>query len=423
MRYFVFVEEVMNLLNPKIYLAMDNCFASKRWTRPNEWMDVIKKLGIYYIEASADNECDPLYTCKDYLNEWMEEVKKCSAQKGVKIVNFYSGHGSYTTLGLSHTDLRVRDRFLNDWLKPMAKMAGSLGCGLGFYCHAFNDSVLQNVEEYKRAEEDLYERLSELSVYSWENDVATIGIEQMYTPHQIPWTIKGTEKLLKEVYKKSKKPFYITIDTGHQTGQRKFMKPGYGQIKEVLRKLKQGEKVENLWLGPKKAYEMLFDALSRPELHENKLIENIGYQMKKYPYLFSEYEDGDPYIWLEKFACYSPIIHLQQTSGESSAHLPFTKSLNRDGIIFAEKILKAINVSYQNNIDVTMPPRCDKIYLTLEIFSGTADINYHIIDRLRESVEYWRRYIPEDGTDLQQLIRNICDYERKDEIYGYYNTT
>ena len=31
---------------PKIYLAIDNCFASKRWTTPNQWAKVISDLGV-----------------------------------------------------------------------------------------------------------------------------------------------------------------------------------------------------------------------------------------------------------------------------------------------------------------------------------------------------------------------------------------
>lgn len=31
---------------PKLYLAIDNCFASKRWTEPAEWADVIRDLGL-----------------------------------------------------------------------------------------------------------------------------------------------------------------------------------------------------------------------------------------------------------------------------------------------------------------------------------------------------------------------------------------
>ena len=48
-------------IDPKLSLAIDNRFASKRWTRPADWMQLIKDLGITLVEASADTECDPLY--------------------------------------------------------------------------------------------------------------------------------------------------------------------------------------------------------------------------------------------------------------------------------------------------------------------------------------------------------------------------
>jgi hypothetical protein len=47
---------------PQIYLAIDNCVLSKRITEPEDWMKYFKDLGIYHIEASADNELDPFYT-------------------------------------------------------------------------------------------------------------------------------------------------------------------------------------------------------------------------------------------------------------------------------------------------------------------------------------------------------------------------
>ena len=31
---------------PRIYLALDNCFASKRWTEPEEWAGIIAGLGM-----------------------------------------------------------------------------------------------------------------------------------------------------------------------------------------------------------------------------------------------------------------------------------------------------------------------------------------------------------------------------------------
>ena len=39
---------------PKIYLALDNCFALKRWVEPETWLPLIKDLGYTSIQASYE---------------------------------------------------------------------------------------------------------------------------------------------------------------------------------------------------------------------------------------------------------------------------------------------------------------------------------------------------------------------------------
>ena len=72
--------------SPRIFLAIDNCFAYKRWT--------------------------------------------ASARYGPRVVNIYSGHGTYSTLGLGHPDQRVRDVMHRKWMEPMMDAAADLGAGL-----------------------------------------------------------------------------------------------------------------------------------------------------------------------------------------------------------------------------------------------------------------------------------------------------
>jgi len=386
---------------PRIYLAVDNCFASKRWTMPSRWMRLAQKIGINYIEASADNECDPLYMDQQYLDDWVAEVKRMEKETGVKVINLYSGHGTYSTLGLAHYDERIRNRMQKEWLEKMIGMTGKLDAGLGFFCHAFSQRLLRSPESYSTAREELYNRLAELSVCASKNGVCTIGVEQMYTPHQIPWTIKGSKDLISQVYSRSAKDFYITIDTGHQSGQRKFLRPNYGQIKEALRRFKDTERIDGFWIGPRSAWQ-IFKDIARNE-NSKYSVENIVIEMDKYPYLFADYEDGDPYEWLEQLGCFSPIIHLQQTPGNVSSHLPFNEKNNANGIIKGDKVLQAIAKSYRKKHDSMSNP-CDKIYLTLEIFSATAELPVDIINKLKDSVAYWRKFIPEDGIKLDKLI-------------------
>ena len=111
----------------------------------------------------------------------------------------------------------------------------------------------------------------------------------------------------------------------------------------------------------------------------------------------------DPYRWLEECGCYAPIIHLQQTDGKVSAHWPFTESRNASGIIDAEKVLQAIAKSYLQEPDDLMPPRCKDVYLTLEMFSSTADNPRDLLQGIRASADYWRRCVPRDGVKLNEL--------------------
>jgi hypothetical protein len=114
--------------------------------------------------------------------------------------------------------------------------------------------------------------------------------------------------------------------------------------------------------------------------------------------------DDFPYVWLERLACYSPIIHLQQTDGKSSSHRAFTKENNRHGIIHGDKVLNAIATACSQESEPDLPPHSPEIYLTIEVFSGTADIPHDILDRLTETVAYWRKYVPQDGLTLQEVL-------------------
>ena len=387
---------------PRIYLALDNCFASKRWTTPSRWLRLARDLGVYYVEASADNECDPFYMDQEYLDDWIGEIKRMEQETGVKVVNLYSGHGTYATLGLAHHDARIRYRMQHDWLAKMIELAGRLDTGLGFFCHAFTQSLLQRRDAYREACADLYRRLADLAAIAGEKMV-NIGVEQMYTPHQIPWTLEGARELMAKVYALSGHPFYITIDTGHQTGQRKFLKPTRDQIRAAFRVYREQGRIDHFWIGPRSAH-MLFKHLGESADAMDKGLDAIAEEQAAYPYLFAGYDDGDPYAWLEQLGCYSPIIHLQQTPGDRSAHLPFNAEQNVTGIIKGEAVLQAVAKSYRTQPAEGLPPRCSDIYLTLEIFAGTADFPLDIYYKLKDSVSYWRRFIPEDGLRLDRLL-------------------
>ena len=388
---------------PKVYLAIDNCFASKRWTDPGAWMKIIANMGVNHVEASADNEIDPLYSTDLFLKKWLDKVTNESLKTGVSICNLYSGHGTYTTTGLTHEDESVRDHIMDDWIKKMIDTASTQEAGLGFFCHAFNHTILQEKGKYYFHLNDLYDRLAGIAEYASHRGLKSLGLEQMYTPHQVPWTIKGARELLQNVLKRSGKPFYITIDVGHQSGQRKFLKPDYEYLEKLMEDIELSNKMENCWLGIDQAYEIIREAVNGPVRKKQENINKILELADEYTYLFAEYDDGDPYKWLESLGCYSPIVHLQQTDGSVSAHWPFNDKFNAQGIISGKEVLDSLFKSYLQS-ETGMPPKCKEIYLTIEVFAGTSEIPYDILQKINESVLYWRDFIPEDGLTLDKLV-------------------
>ena len=345
---------------PRLHLTIDNCFAKKRWTAPREWMAMAREADISLIEASADLECDPLYVPPEVLTDWYETVKRASAETGARVANLFSGYGTYSTLGLSHPDVRIRDHIENKWLNVLIDGAAVLdNAGVGFYCFAFDQATLADPVLYAATLDDLYNRFARLARRAADKGLESISVEQMYSPHQPPWTIDGTRDLVREVYARGGAPFYITIDVGHAGGQRNFMR----------------------------------------DMNHRGTEDTEGKA-----YLYADAIDTDPYAWLRELAPYSPVIHLQQTDGVHSAHAPFTAARNANGIITPKQVVEAIKAAYDAPDPEGMPPRVRDIYLTFEFFPGTAQRYETILPEIAESAAYWREVLREDGLTVDELL-------------------
>ena len=389
---------------PKVYLVYDNCFAIKRWIEPEDWMALIKDLGVFFVEASTDNEMDPLFEPREYMDDWAVRVMDLEKKHGMKVVNFYTGYQTYRTAGFAHPDARIRRKLLDEWHKVLVDIAARIKAGIGFSFFAIPEKILQDPGKYGETKETILSVMSELVAYAWERGRVPISVEQMYAPHQPPWTIQGSKEYLRELCALTGKPSYITIDLGHQIGQRKFIRPSSSKIGELLQRFRKGDWVDNFWLGPQSAYRLFFDAVKSSPAKDDGVIGRIEREMDGYPYLFAKDEDGDTYRWFEELGCYSPIVHMQQTNGITSSHAAFTRENNEKGIIKGDKILRAIAASYEKSAVEGMPPKCGEIYLSFELFAGNADMNHDTLRKLRESVEYWRQFIPKDGMELDRLL-------------------
>ena len=247
----------------------------------------------------------------------------------------------------------------------------------------------------------------DIGAFAEENGNVKVCIEAMYAPQQTPWTIEGTKDFLKNIYAVAGHPIYTTVDVGHMTGQRKFRKPTEKQVQADFQKaLEAGRGSSNLWLVSERAYDIFADCV-RKKMPKEEATSLVMREVERYPYQFSTDErDSDLYAWIEELACYSPIMHIQQTDGITASHAPFTKENNAKGIVDGKKILETIAASYEKE-EPGMPPKVDKIVLALELFTSNVDHPRDIKARFTETCRYWKQFIPEDGMRLSELLERL----------------
>jgi len=221
-----------------------------------------------------------------------------------------------------------------------------LRAGLGFYCHAFPDAVLQDPHCHAEQLEQLYDQLSRVAAYGAAQGATAVALEQMYSPHQFPWTIAGARDLICQVFRKGRSPLYLTIDTGHQTGQRRFVRPSASTVIEHAKLRGASGGTTSVWLGSRAAHDCLDTCVRNGGAVSDEDLSFIMADMDRHPFLFSQSDDADTYSWLESLGCFSPIVHLQQVTGDSSSHLPFTAQTNMTGIIHPDRVLRSLMKAY-----------------------------------------------------------------------------
>ena len=375
---------------PRIHLAVDNCFAIKRWVEPRDWMRVIKGLGdISLIQASTDNEIDPAHNTKEYCDEWVNEVKKYEKEYGLKVVSLYSGYATYRTVGIASLCESKRQTMIDRYYKPVVDIAQKLEAQVGNSIGAISEPVLQDPSLFAETEKHLENSLCQMSEYAAGHGV-TFGYEQMYTPTQSMWTIAECEKRMRSIYARTGCPMYITIDTAHQAGQLFYLKPTLSNIREMLS------------TGDTGRYR-LPDAI-KYGIKSAKRADELYEELSKYEYWFAQPKDADVFEWFSSLGCYSPLVHLQQTDGTYSSHKPFTAQYNNTGIIKPRDVFEAIAISYDDNEKEGMPPRVSDIYLAFEVFFNITDSTDKIIRDMKDSIAFWRKYLPCDGMTLDELL-------------------
>jgi D-erythrulose 1-phosphate 3-epimerase len=322
-------------------IGINGAFLTRRWEEPENWMRLTADLGYPYHSFCAD-VLDPFFSGdRSYQLETAQRTREAADKYGVTIWDVYTGVATHRFHGFSHSDGRVRRR-MQEWLLDCYDICQALGTSrLGGHWDAFSVEVLESAERTEQAWGRVVEQFRDLAVAAREKGMSALYNEQMYIPSEIPWTLQQAYRFLVEVNQdRPGVPVLLTLDVGHQAGMH------YG--------------------------------LQGPDL--------------------------DYLEWVRRFGAFTEIIHLQQTTPDASHHWPFTPEYNERGHVRVPEILEALEWSHRNAAqnplsDVLTP--CSTCILIGEWIPGSTKTEAKLLEELRESARYLRKYIPEGGLTLQ----------------------
>ncbi len=280
---------------PKIYLAIDNCFASSALRiRPTGAGD--PRPGAYLREASADNEC---------FHEHGRGITGLVGRRGFAPGMKPTASWWPSVLrprhlrhaGPAHHPPNRRGQVPQQMVKHgRTRGRGGAGAGLFLPC-LFSDDRVQDPAQVPEFEDTLQKNRRRGRVRQGGKTWAYWACGADVYPHRCPWTVAGSEKLLREVYRRGGAPFYLTVDVGHMNGQRRYTRPDDEKILEMHRRFRAGDPVPELWLGPEKAVKLFEQSDALPLAEINAI-------MDEYPHMFAPYEMAIPTGGLPRWAGY-----------------------------------------------------------------------------------------------------------------------
>ena len=388
------------IVDPRIFLGIDNCFALKRWTTPEAWGRAVRNLGLSYVEAVPDLECEPLLHPADYRHDWIAAANRMQAQTGVKIVMFYSNDSTYDSIGFAHPDKRVRDHFVERWFGGFIDMAAAVGSDIGYYVQGIPETALFSRQGRADAKARAFECMVRVNRMAARAGIARVALEQMYTPHQPPFTIDAMRTLMRDVLAESGHPFYLTEDVGHHCPF--YARPTEDALLAACARFARAGYVEP-WLGSREALALFTQNAGAGRL-SRAVLDALFEDFDKNADQFASAQDADCYAWLESLGAWSPVIHMQQTDGQHSSHEAFLPENNAAGKIHPVKVLRALAACYARGAEEGMPPCCEDVYLIQELYLSTKDVGYQGLHKLKTSTDYLRRFIPRDGMRLSELL-------------------
>ena len=198
----------------KLHLGINLAFAKKRWPQPREWLWVVNKIGVKYVEFCSDL-LDPLMISEPTRTEIAKKTLKECKEDGVVIYDYYTGTITHCVNLLGDARPGVR-KDGEHWCKEAIEVAVAMGAsGMGGHLDNIPYRNLMRPREKDFLMQCVYKSFMMLAEECRKKGLKFLMLEQMYVPSEKPYTLDEAQEYYDKFNKDSAVPVYLTVDVGH----------------------------------------------------------------------------------------------------------------------------------------------------------------------------------------------------------------
>ena len=193
-------------------LGINNCFAVKRWPRPDDWASIVANdLGLDLVELSLDQLEGP--DTRAGRDRMAEQTRAALSRHGLRAETTFTGLAAYSLNLLMHPEAEYRAA-ARRWYKQVIELTAQLGANAtGGHVGSLSVPDWSDPATRARRWADLRDTLAELAAYADQAGLDHLLVENLVTDRE-PSTMALIETIVTE-RSVAHAPIQLCLDLGH----------------------------------------------------------------------------------------------------------------------------------------------------------------------------------------------------------------
>jgi len=193
-------------------LGINNCFAVKRWPRPDDWASIVANdLGLDLVELSLDQLEGP--DTRAGRDRMAEQTRAALSRHGLRAETTFTGLAAYSLNLLMHPEAEYRAA-ARRWYKQVIELTAQLGANAtGGHVGSLSVPDWSDPATRARRWADLRDTLAELAAYAHQAGLDHLLVENLVTDRE-PSTMALIETIVTE-RSVAHAPIQLCLDLGH----------------------------------------------------------------------------------------------------------------------------------------------------------------------------------------------------------------